>query len=70
MNRTATAPRALALMAEREYTAKDLAEAMGVSLGCAKAAIQRLKLRGKLDRRVDEDGYVHWKAKGGSNGSQ
>lgn len=63
MNRTATAPRALALMAQREYTALELHEALGVSLGCAKAVIQRLKLRGKLDRREDEDGYVHWKAK-------
>lgn len=62
MNRTKTAPQALALLAT-EKTIGDLAQEMGVPRSTAKGAIQRLQAKGKLDRRVDELGYVQWKAK-------
>lgn len=62
MNRTDTAPKVLKLLAE-EKTIRQVSEEMGLSLGCAKAAIVRLRQKGKLDRRVDDLGYVRWKAK-------
>jgi len=62
MNRTDTAPRVLALLAE-EHTINEAAEALELPRTTVQAAIQRLKLKGKLDRREDELGYVRWKAK-------
>lgn len=62
MNRTDTAPRVLALLAE-EHTINSAAEALGLPRTTVQAAVQRLKLKGKLDRREDDQGYVRWKAK-------
>ena len=62
MNRTDTAPRALKLL-RKEHTSKELGEKLGVPLSTVRGVIQRLRLKGKLDRRVDELGYVRWKAK-------
>ncbi len=62
MNRTDTAPRALKLL-RKEYTARELSGKLGVPLTTARGVIQRLRLKGKLERRVDELGYVRWKAK-------
>lgn len=62
MNRTDTAPRVLALLAT-EKTIKQLAEELRVPLTTAKGAINRLKAKDKLDRHIDELGYVWWKAK-------
>lgn len=62
MNRTDTAPRVLAYLAE-EHTVKEAAVALGLPRPRVKAAVKRLRDAGKLDRREDELGYVHWKAK-------
>lgn len=62
MNRTDTAPRVLELLAE-ERTIREVAETMGVPRTTVEAAVNRLKAKGKLDRRVDDLGYVRWKAK-------
>jgi hypothetical protein len=62
MNRTDTAPRILAYLAE-EHTVKEAAEALGLPYLRTKAAVKRLRDAGKLDRREDELGYVHWKAR-------
>lgn len=61
MNRTDTAPKVLRLLAE-EKTIRQVSEELGITIGCAKAAVHRL--RPQLDRRLDELGYVRWKAKG------
>lgn len=62
MNRTDTAFQVLALLSE-ERTIGEVALTLSVPRTTVEGAVNRLKAKGKLDRRVDELGYVRWKAK-------
>lgn len=63
MNRSDTVPRVLALLTQQERTISEIAEEMGEPRSTVQGAINRLKAKGKLDRRVDDLGYVRWKAR-------